>query len=117
MLDHLFDVSCKLLHISTSSVLSSFVPQLVNHFSQYGSPAMMGGDVDAASKGILGICCDDNQENTHLLVLDPHFTMDKTEKRYSTKEIQDQQFVKWVPLSSFDERSFYNLCLPLVAGR
>ena len=120
VLDHLFDVSCKILHVSPNTTttstattpLSSIVPQLIDHFTQLGSPIMMGGDVDAASKCILGVCCDVNQENVHLLVLDPHFSVDKGIS-YSAKDIQAQGFLKWIPLSSFNQSSFYNLCLPL----
>ena len=112
VLDHIFGASCKLLHVTSGNALSSLVPQLFDHFSRYGSPVMMGGDVDAASKGILGIACNEKQENVHFLVLDPHFTNGSAVSECTKKDVQNQLFVKWMPLSSFDERSFYNLCCP-----
>ncbi|KOB63293.1 putative F38A5.1a, partial [Operophtera brumata] len=35
--------------------LSTIVGTLVTHFVEFGSPVMMGGDVDCSSKGIMGI--------------------------------------------------------------
>ena len=62
ILDCLYDVPCKIIHATSSSSqgnvqhgLGSHVNSLQDHFRDFGSPVMMGGDVDASSKGeILG---------------------------------------------------------------
>ena len=58
----MYDVPCKIIHATSSSSqgnvqhgLGSHVNSLQDHFRDFGSPVMMGGDVDASSKGeILG---------------------------------------------------------------
>jgi hypothetical protein len=74
---------------------------------------MMGGDLDAASKSIMGIAMNDNDENVHLLVVDPHFINDD-EGDYNHYRLQADSFINWVSLKDFVAASFYNLCLPLV---
>ena len=62
ILDCLYDVPCKIIHATSNSKkgnvqhgLGSHVKSLQAHFRDIGSPVMMGGDVDASSKGeILG---------------------------------------------------------------
>ena len=62
ILDCLYDVPCKIIHATSNSKkgnvqhgLGSHVDSLQSHFRDFGSPVMMGGDVDASSKGeILG---------------------------------------------------------------
>ena len=51
VLDHLFNVPCKILNISSGSQLKNQVAVLIKIFDHFGSPIMMGGDVDASSKG------------------------------------------------------------------
>ena len=58
ILDCLYDVPCKIIHATSSSSqgnvqhgLGSHVNSLQAHFRDIGSPVMMGGDVDASSKG------------------------------------------------------------------
>ena len=58
----MYDVPCKIIHATSNSKkgnvqhgLGSHVKSLQAHFRDIGSPVMMGGDVDASSKGeILG---------------------------------------------------------------
>ena len=58
----MYDVPCKIIHVTSNSSqgnvqhgLGSHVNSLQAHFRDFGSPVMMGGDVDASSKGeILG---------------------------------------------------------------
>ena len=58
ILDYLYDVPCKIVHapaVETNGklqhTLSKHVDDVKNHFKKFGSPVMMGGDVDASSKG------------------------------------------------------------------
>ncbi|XP_057306445.1 uncharacterized protein LOC130644741 [Hydractinia symbiolongicarpus] len=119
VLDHTYKTSCKLNHVNSGNQLGTLTQELMDHFSRANPPIMMGGDVDAASKGIVGIATDDNLENTYLLIMDPHFTADRSyptaDGIYPTvKEVQELGFIKWIPLSDFCEDSFYNLCIPIV---
>lgn len=51
-------VDCKLIHIANGSDLRQHVETLKKHFHEFGSPVMMGGDADAASKCLLGVKSD-----------------------------------------------------------
>lgn len=48
-------MDCKLVHIANGTRLSQYVDLLIDHFRQFGSPVMMGGDADAASKCVLAV--------------------------------------------------------------
>lgn len=84
VLDYLYDVPCKIIHApaivtkgeSRHSIVDH-VDALRNHFQKFGSPIMMGGDVDSSSKGIFGIATSKNKKY-YLLVVDPHFWDKKT---------------------------------------
>ncbi|CAH1799860.1 unnamed protein product [Owenia fusiformis] len=114
-LDELYQVPCKLLHISSGDNLREHVQEIKNHFKTKGSPIMMGGDSDASSKGILGICGDENNEH-HLLILDPHYHIKDGEDSTSAKQLQADNWISWRPLSTFLTNSFYNLCLPQLSA-
>ena len=58
ILDYLYDVPCKIIHAPAKEIngklqhtLVDHVDALRHHFKVFGSPVMMGGDVDASSKG------------------------------------------------------------------
>lgn len=68
VIDKLFDVPCKILHIPSGRALTDHFPLIQEHFKEKASPVMMGGNQDAASKGILGTCTTNDNEN-YLLVL------------------------------------------------
>ncbi|XP_075534076.1 UFM1 specific peptidase 1 isoform X2 [Dermacentor variabilis] len=75
-----------------------------------------GGDSDASSKGILGVCRT-SSEKSHLLVLDPHWYRDDAKHGNLTgavDHLQQNGWISWRPLDSLMESSFYNLCLPLL---
>ncbi|KAL4233821.1 Peptidase C78 [Mactra antiquata] len=57
-LDYFYDVPCKILHINSGKEILSHMEAISNHFKQFGSPIMMGGESDTSSKGILGVCED-----------------------------------------------------------
>lgn len=66
IIDTLFDVSCKILHIPKGE-MKRFISVLRLYFEQFGGLVMMGGDIDASSKGIAGIHIADNE--AYLLVI------------------------------------------------
>jgi len=105
-IDYFYDVPCKIHHVRQDEHLKDHARVLQEHFSSFGSPVMMGGDVDAASKCILGIC-ETNHSEILVLVLDPHFTSVQ-----NCEELVKKQMLSWRRLDMFDKSSFYNFCLP-----
>lgn len=113
VLDYFFDVPCKLVHVrgGGADLERVAVEELCQHFEKHGSPVMMGGDKDNSSKGILGVCSRDT--GSYLLVADPHYygcELDQT-------ELQRRGWVAWKRVSSLNQSSFYNLCLPQTGRR
>ena len=108
VVDHLFQVPCKIIH-SPSGSLGQHFDTLVAHFRDFGTPVMMGGDVDASSKGIFGAAV--SKTAKYLLVVDPHYWGPKD---CSAKDLQDKRWVRWKPLDEFSDSSFYNMCLPQI---
>ncbi|XP_023223182.1 inactive Ufm1-specific protease 1-like [Centruroides sculpturatus] len=104
-INQLYNVCSKIIHVPSGSELFNHVQTIESHFENFGSPIMMGGDQDASSKGILGICV---ASTTYLLVLDPHFVG----KSSSREELQERGWIKWKKLDEFLDFSFYNMCLP-----
>lgn len=107
VLDVLYGVPCKVIHIPSGQQLCKHIPELVEHFCKLGSPVMMGGDKDCSAKCIVGIHTDEKNDAS-LLVVDPHFLGVATD-RY---QLQGHGWVSWKQLSEFLDSSFYNLCLP-----
>ncbi|KAK7790406.1 hypothetical protein R5R35_010758 [Gryllus longicercus] len=106
VLNTLYDIDCKILHVPHGSELFNFTGKLYNHFQTYGSPIMMGGDEDNSSKGIMGIACCRGEE--HLLVVDPHFVG----KIVLSSSLLPSRWIRWEPVSKFHS-GFYNLVLPM----
>ena len=67
IVDTLYDIPCKIIHVRSGSDLEQHKEEIVSHFKNKGSPIMMGGDTDASSKGIMGICY--SSKETYLLVV------------------------------------------------
>ncbi|XP_045502202.1 ufm1-specific protease 1 [Colias croceus] len=111
VIDKLYVIPCKILHVNKGEGLDNIVDALKTHFIKYGSPVMMGGDVDCSSKGIMGI--HDDGANSSLLVVDPHYVGSEKTKEF----LQNKGWVKWQPLKDFLSSSFYNLCLPQVKSK
>ncbi|XP_033741200.1 ufm1-specific protease 1-like [Pecten maximus] len=103
-MDYFMEVNCKIIHVTSGSLLCEHMETLKKHFDVIGAPVMMGGDGDNASKGILGVCCD----SPSLLILDPHHHG----QIKSLSDLYDRGMVSWRPLDTFMTDSFYNLCLP-----
>ncbi len=134
-MDVLFDVPCRIVHVRRGGNLvskegeeeeghSSPSPfdRLEGHFREFGSPVMMGGDADAASKAVFGTCRgaaaaaeEEEERERHLLIVDPHLWRGRNRTVSSLDEIAREGFLAWkrVP-EDFCQSSFYNLCFPLV---
>lgn len=106
VIDTLFGVSCKLIHIRKGEDIKNHKTTLMSYFKDVGGFGMMGGDMDASSKGIAGIKF--HEDDVFLLIVDPHY-------RGKTNDLQDlvnQGYVRWQNVNDFNDSSFYNLCLP-----
>lgn len=55
IIDYLYQIPCKIIHIPRYSKLISYIQELKDYFQKYGGFVMMGGDTDSASKGIAGL--------------------------------------------------------------
>ncbi|XP_015229259.1 PREDICTED: inactive Ufm1-specific protease 1 [Cyprinodon variegatus] len=112
VLDFFYDVPCKVVHVrgGGAELEQVAVEELHQHFEKHCSPVMMGGDRDNSSKGILGVCTGDR--GSYLLVVDPHYYGRQLEET----ELQRRGWVSWKRVSSLDQSSFYNLCLPQTAA-
>ncbi|XP_078052190.1 UFM1 specific peptidase 1 [Augochlora pura] len=110
VLNHLYEVLSKIIHVPSGKQLPSHVAVIKRHFEEFGSPIMMGGDRDCSSKCIVGL--HEGAENTYMLIVDPHFVGQARSK----EQLVSQQWVKWQSLNDFIDSSFYNLCLPQIKG-
>ena len=112
VIDQLFDVPCKILHSRSGHDLQTLFDEVFVHFQDKRCPIMMGGDLDASSKGIFGACQTDSSK--YFLVLDPHFVSSKNTEILNNEHLIEQGWAKWVQLQDFSSSSFYNLCLPQI---
>ncbi|XP_014358864.2 probable Ufm1-specific protease [Papilio machaon] len=108
VIDKLYDVPCKIVHVNKGDELEKITDILKVHFTTFGSPIMMGGDVDCSSKGVMGVKV--SERNSSLLIVDPHYFGKEQSKEF----LKNKDWVKWQPLNDFLSTSFYNLCLPQV---
>ncbi|BFZ25310.1 hypothetical protein BsWGS_28349 [Bradybaena similaris] len=107
VLDYLYDVPCKILHIDKGVNISQFMPELYEHFRTVGSPVMMGGESDNSSKGIMGV----RLSEPALLVVDPHYFGE----RPTPVLLESSGYVRWMPVGELHSTTFYNMCLPKVS--
>lgn len=109
VLDFFYDIPCKLVHVRGGGAeLEQVAVALHHHFETHGSPVMMGGDRDNSSKGIMGVYT--SNEGRYLLVVDPHYFGCQLKPAELQTEICG--WVSWRRISSLDQSSFYNLCMP-----
>ena len=108
IIDQVYDIPSKIIHIPRGRDLVDHFDTIKGHFSKSGSPCMMGGDNDASSKGIFGVC--ESAEKKYLLIVDPHYWGSKI----SDEALAEHDWVRWRELGTFVESSFYNLCLPQI---
>ncbi|XP_055379888.1 probable Ufm1-specific protease 1 [Condylostylus longicornis] len=111
VIDTTYDVCCKILHIPENDDIKKYANIIWKYFEEFGGLIMMGGDVDASSKGIAGCHISDNQ--AYFLVIDPHFVG----KPKSIQELIEKGYVRWQHTSEFIDSSFYNLCLPQISAK
>ncbi|CAO1403289.1 unnamed protein product [Diamesa serratosioi] len=109
IIDELFGVACYLHHVTRGDGLKSIRNKIVTYFETQGGFMMMGGDLDASSKGIAGVHITTNNE-IYLLVVDPHYVG----KPNNVDELIEKQYVKWQHENEFFEQSFYNLLMPKI---
>lgn len=67
VLDSLYDIPSKILHLGKGEDLRGQLTTLAEHFRGKGSPVMMGGETDVSSKGIMGVC--QGEREAYLLVV------------------------------------------------
>lgn len=103
VLDHLYGVSCKIVHVLNGASVLDHVTTLLTHFTEIGSPVMIGGDVDGASKTLLGVCT----SPPLFLIADPHYIGPSDQP-----SVISTGFIKWHGQELFQTSSFYNFCLP-----
>ncbi|XP_012258775.2 ufm1-specific protease 1 isoform X2 [Athalia rosae] len=108
VIDQRYDVQSKIIHVPYGRDLKKHSDVIKNHFVNFGSPLMMGGDKDCSSKGIMGIHYD--TKGTYLLVVDPHFAG----QVHNVQQLANSHWIKWQNLTDFVDSSFYNICLPQI---
>lgn len=106
-LDHFGGPQGRLCHVPRGAGLQGQLERLYSHFAGGGGPVMVGGDADAQSKALLGVCLGPDTE-AYVLVLDPHCWGAPKDPC----ELQAAGWVGWQEVrTAFDPNSFYNLCL------
>lgn len=111
VLNQLYGVLSKIIHVSNGKELIDHIPHIVKHFHEFGSPIMMGGDRDCSSKCIVGLHT--SAKGVYLLIVDPHFVG----RARDAEHLRNDYWIKWQSLDDFIDNSFYNLCLPQVKSR
>ncbi|XP_046604368.1 ufm1-specific protease 1 isoform X1 [Neodiprion virginianus] len=108
VIDQRYGVPSKIIHVPSGKDLKKYSDAIKQHFIEFGSPIMMGGDRDCSSKGIMGIHY--SAKEISLLIVDPHFVG----KAKNAEQLANDGWVKWQSLTDFVDSSFYNLCLPQI---
>lgn len=89
---------------------------LKQHFKEIGSPVMIGGDKDGASKTLIGVSHEEDGP-PEFLIADPHYLVRCVEDVATTSSravavVLEEGHVTWHSQELFQDDSFYNLCLP-----
>ncbi|KAF6039841.1 UFSP1 [Bugula neritina] len=74
VIDKLYDIPCKILHVSNGYQFNSHIQEIRNHFLSNQSVLMMGGESDTSSKGIVGLATSCLTSDSYLLVLVREFS-------------------------------------------
>lgn len=97
-----------MLHFQSGSEVVTYLPTLKQHFSNHGTPVMIGGGVLAYT--LLGVAEDEEEPSkSQFLILDPHY---KGKEDLKTVLNPKSKAVYWAGQKIFRADSFYNLCCP-----
>ncbi|XP_003739147.1 ufm1-specific protease 2 [Galendromus occidentalis] len=110
VLNQLTKVDSKTIYVSSGAELATKANDLIDHFTEHGTPVMIGGGQLAHT--ILGVAVNDASEEVHFLILDPHYTGSE-----DLQTINGKGWCNWKPQTFWDKNSFYNMCLPQVPKR
>jgi hypothetical protein len=119
ILEHIFDIQSKIISVNCGSEVNSDVcSKLFRHFTEHGTPVMVGGAVGGAIT-VIGIdittqrrphsSLSNGGDNARFLMLDPHYVgPDEPDKLLASGH-----WCYWVDARVyFQEGAFYNFCLP-----
>ena len=110
VVEHLCNVSSKIVFLSSGKDMPSITTQLMDHFRVEGTPVMIGGGALAFT--LLGV----SSSGDRWLILDPHYSGVDDLVNIQTKSYMLEGYraipVSWRGLEAFSERSSYNLYLP-----
>lgn len=106
VLNHLLEVESRIHYVSSGAEMSGVGRVLLHHFTNEGTPIMIGGGVLAHT--ILGIDYNTSTGSIKFLILDPHYT-----GREEIKTIVNKGWCGWKTVSFWDKKAHYNMCLPL----
>ena len=104
-LDYFYNVTCKMLHVSTGAELAYKGRELYNHFKEQGTPIMIGGGVLAHT--IVGVLFNEHSGAIKFLVIDPHYTGND-----NLKTVLSKGWVGWKGPDFWEKTARYNLCMP-----
>jgi len=107
VLNSIFNITSKILYVSSGEDMGTKGPELINHFKIHGSPVMIGGGVLAHT--ILGVDYNNVTGNVKFLILDPHYTGGE-----DLELIQKKGWCGWKGVDFWDKTAYYNMCLPQV---
>jgi hypothetical protein len=111
VLDELFGVSSRILHITSNDTIRQNKDKIVEYFKSQGGLIFLGGDVDAAAKLITGVHVSNNNGKVLLQIVDPHYS----KVPQNADVLINQSYVKWYDADEdFIAGSFYNLCMPII---
>lgn len=105
VLNHLYDIDCKFISVSSGSELVYKARDLGQHFVEQSTPIMIGGGVLAHT--IIGIDFNEKNGDVSYLILDPHYTGSE-----DLAIITKKGWCGWKKNNFWDKGAFYNLCLP-----
>ncbi|XP_023686369.1 ufm1-specific protease 2 [Paramormyrops kingsleyae] len=105
VLDQLLGITSRILFVSQGSELVNQGRELASHFQREGTPIMIGGGVLAHT--ILGVLWSETTGDIRFLILDPHYTGGE-----DLQLVTDKGWCGWKGMDFWDQRAYYNLCLP-----
>ena len=115
-LEALGGIASRFVFCSQGSQVPNHIREFMLHFDTHGTPVMIGGGQLAFT--LLGVALDEKSGETRYLILDPHYVgpdkLDAIQSKTVLLEGYRSIPCTWRGPDMFDERTFYNFCLPLV---